>query len=303
MSYSWQANDPNWQWSQQYYQQVSQPAYSANYYQQAPESGSIVHHLQSQTQQRQNLGALAAASISSVLRPPQATAPYDQTYADYTQRSVVAYDDLSTNAAQSTFCCNRWYKSAKAVEQHMSQHMQCPDCAFSGIKTILDEHLAVEHGKGESKKSKPDGVAPPNAPKLDTPEALAAWIAERKKNWPSQANVERKKKEEEERKARGQLPESKSKKRKRDEDVPKQEGALGALGGYQSDSSDKDDESEDGSIDLERDAVTSKDPSSMGKIALPEKPHKAGPRCRHFMRGSCRYGDSCRYIHEKPSVW
>lgn len=40
-------------------------------------------------------------------------------------------------------------------------------------------------------RSRPDGIAPPNAPKLDTPEKLAAWIAERKKNWPTPANIER----------------------------------------------------------------------------------------------------------------
>lgn len=40
-------------------------------------------------------------------------------------------------------------------------------------------------------RSRPDGIAPPNAPKLDTPEKLAMWIAERKKNWPTPTNIER----------------------------------------------------------------------------------------------------------------
>lgn len=42
------------------------------------------------------------------------------------------------------------------------------------------------------RKTIPDGEVPANAPRLDTPEAIAAWIQERKKNWPSQSNVERK---------------------------------------------------------------------------------------------------------------
>lgn len=33
---------------------------------------------------------------------------------------------------------------------------------------------------------------PPNAPRIETPEELEAWIIARKKNWPSKANVERK---------------------------------------------------------------------------------------------------------------
>lgn len=41
-------------------------------------------------------------------------------------------------------------------------------------------------------RSRPDGIIPPNAPRIETPEELAAWIAERKKNWPSKENVERK---------------------------------------------------------------------------------------------------------------
>ncbi|KAI7854031.1 hypothetical protein BDC45DRAFT_509638 [Circinella umbellata] len=359
MSYPWpQSSDPNWQWSQQYYQQQQQSYYNISgtpdqngyYYQQQEQSSpstndpneSIVYHLQSQTQQRQSLGALAAASLNSVLRgssdpaqqqqqpyynyqqesqtqqpaqPQQQEQQKEQTnHTEYTQhqRSVVAYDDLSTNTTQqSTFCCNRYYKSAIAIAQHMAQHKQCSECDFSAIKSVLDEHLAVEHNIGESKKkSKPDGIVPPNAPKLDTPEALAAWIEARKKNWPSKANVERKKQEAEDRKSRGQLPSNSNKnnKKRKREDVPKQEGVLGALGDYGSEDDDgeeSDDDSneknnDDENVDMERDAVSSKDPSSMGKLALPEKPHRAGPRCRAFMRGSCRFGNKCRYVHEKP---
>lgn len=41
-------------------------------------------------------------------------------------------------------------------------------------------------------RSRPDGVIPPNAPRIQTPEELQAWIEARKKNWPSKDNVERK---------------------------------------------------------------------------------------------------------------
>jgi Nuclear fragile X mental retardation-interacting protein 1 (NUFIP1) len=39
---------------------------------------------------------------------------------------------------------------------------------------------------------RPDGIVPPNAPKLDTPEDLKKWIEERKRNWPSERNVAQK---------------------------------------------------------------------------------------------------------------
>lgn len=41
-------------------------------------------------------------------------------------------------------------------------------------------------------RSRPDGIIPPNAPRIETPEELEAWINARKKNWPSKENVERK---------------------------------------------------------------------------------------------------------------
>jgi hypothetical protein len=41
-------------------------------------------------------------------------------------------------------------------------------------------------------KRRADGIVPANAPKINTPEELAAWIEARKKNWPSKINVERK---------------------------------------------------------------------------------------------------------------
>lgn len=57
---------------------------------------SMVYQLQQHTQQRQALGAMAAASISSALgsRPPPADY-YAQYYGTPEQRSVIQYDDLS----------------------------------------------------------------------------------------------------------------------------------------------------------------------------------------------------------------
>lgn len=60
---------------------------------------------------------------------------------------------------------------------------------------ILYEVTAKKEGfflTGCDYRSRPDGVIPPNAPRIQTPEELAAWIEARKKNWPSKDNVERK---------------------------------------------------------------------------------------------------------------
>lgn len=85
--------------------------------------------------------------------------------------------------------------------------------------------------------------------------------------------------------------------------------SMNVLGAYGSDDDDDNDDDDDGesdsdaSVDIERDAVTAKDPTSMGKIALPsEHKPRPGPRCRFFARGNCRHGNKCRYVHEKPTV-
>jgi hypothetical protein len=51
-------------------------------------------------------------------------------------------------------------------------------------------------------------------------------------------------------------------------------------------------------MDPEKDAISSKDPSAMGKILLPEDRPKR--RCKYFMMGKCNKGDECSFSHEKP---
>ncbi|KAF7728324.1 nuclear fragile X mental retardation protein interacting protein 1 [Apophysomyces ossiformis] len=337
------------QWQQSYYQRAwpqyaptmpydqSQQPYNPSYnvvaQPMAPEfqnqdASSIVYRLQQQTQQRQALGALAAASLTSTLNASRShtnqRAPEINNRSMQSQRSLVAYDDLSQSTvpdqaqASGSYCCNRWYKSSTALVNHQKQHISCPDCEFVGVKYLVQQHEETEHGK-PGKKRKPDGVVPSNAPKIDTPEELAAWIEARKRNWPSQANIERKKREAEEKAARGQLVPGVKRKHKQDQDTQNKKPCtentenaaasvtpLGSIAAYESgsekdDGSDSDSDASSGdSIDLEADAITSKDPTSSGKILLPENDVKKPKRiCKYFARGKCGHGDSCRFAHEK----
>jgi hypothetical protein len=137
-------------------------------------------------------------------------------------------------------------------------------------------------------RSRPDGIAPPNAPKLDTPEKLAMWIAERKKNWPTPTNIERRTREEAEQMARGELP------LKRKANIQHNQDKRQRIENNSVENKDDDDV-----MDPERDAVSSKNPSSMGKILLPEDRPKR--RCMYFMKGKCTKGSECNFLHEKPS--
>ena len=79
----------------------------------------------------------------------------------------------------------------------------------------------------------PDGVAAPlrdrstgQRIKLDTPEDIAKWREERRKRWPSAANVAKKLAEDEARRARGELPEAEARGRGRGRGMGRGRGAF-----------------------------------------------------------------------------
>ncbi|SAM08915.1 hypothetical protein [Absidia glauca] len=240
-------------------QQQQQPNHPSN---NTGQQHNTLATLQHQTHQRQAQGALAAASLTSFLATPSPQPSYpSDTWAMSYQRGVVPYDDISTATTQAPpkpaeedgpggSCCFRYYKTAKALEQHRSGHVACTECSdFVGIRQLLQDHLETIHGAPKkNKKSIPDGVVPANAPRLDTPEAIAAWIQERKKNWPINY---------------------------------------------------ADSDSGDDTMDLQADAISSKDPTTLGKRPPPPttRPKKL---CRYFMRGKCKREDECHFSHEKP---
>lgn len=210
-------NTPQYPYDPYYY-----PQYYTNYPQQQQQQQQQQHHvpqgdpsaalstmvyqLQQQTQQRQAMGALAAASISSVLGNSRQQEQYPpvEYYADYyavhDQRSMINYNDItqagataanttaSGNASSSVttetanendpstkkyvnlvisndlndfnmsirpkFCCNRWLKSAIAVAQHEKLHIQCPSCDHMCLKSALQEHEEIAHGKEKKETNK-----------------------------------------------------------------------------------------------------------------------------------------------------
>ena len=283
--------------------------------------------------------------------------------------------------------CARTFNSMADLHAHLRSHRPCcvDGCSFAASARALKEHYAEVH------RLSPDGVTPlpPEPPRMPVPPPTPAeradverYIAERKRNFPTAANVERKARgdaqatadgrpdkkaqsnggDESARERRRRLTEVLKKQRElglcklagtealaastlrrqhKDEPAPKRAkkerrkeveeakkekeivvakqpsavcDSLALVNAYASSSSgaeedEKDEEDEalstssgtssgESEEDSEDDAV----PKDGGGQQRQHQQRARAPPCRFFLRGHCRKGSACSFLHERPTA-
>ncbi|KAJ3370076.1 hypothetical protein GGF31_004693 [Allomyces arbusculus] len=186
----------------------------------------------------------------------------------------------------TSYECDACEKSFSTLDQyrtHTRTHVQCSQCKFAASGRVVKQHEEDMHGIGKEAKEIPSWCKI----KLDTPEALAKWIEDRKRRYPTDANIQKKKDEIAAKIARGELlPNGKRPPKPRPERLAKRPRT------------DADCPAADGDNDAPDELGTHDGATAGGGDAEFAPVHKSHRICIYWRRGHCRSGDNCRFRHD-----
>mmetsp|Transcript_36836 Transcript_36836/g.49814 ORF Transcript_36836/g.49814 Transcript_36836/m.49814 type:complete len:345 (-) Transcript_36836:77-1111(-) len=135
-------------------------------------------------------------------------------FANHSQGQVTSTNQGGSTAAV-LFCepCDKEFNNAKALAAHLKTHVTCahPGCEFVGSKKVVSVHNELSHGRFAGTGYRVIQVEVGNKMQdfnvlMGTcPEEVEAWRAERRKRWPTAANLLAKQKEDAQLKKDGYL--------------------------------------------------------------------------------------------------
>lgn len=98
----------------------------------------------------------------------------------------------------SNWCelCERGFRQPYQLEKHLGEHEKCwfDNCNFEGHSTLLKKHIETQHQSGLFQR----------IGKVETEEDIEKWREERRKRYPTKANIEARRLVQEERMKRGE---------------------------------------------------------------------------------------------------
>lgn len=112
--------------------------------------------------------------------------------------NVNASQEKTFGKESTNWCdlCERGLKYPNQLEKHVDEHEKCwfENCSFEGHTKLLQRHIEVQHQSGMFKK----------IGKIETDEDIEKWREERRKRYPTAANIETRRRAQEERMKRGE---------------------------------------------------------------------------------------------------
>jgi hypothetical protein len=131
------------------------------------------------------------------------------------QHGVTEAKNKNDTAEYKCDVCSVNFDSLKAFQSHTSSHIECshPDCTFTASKKVVSAHYSSKHGKYSGRGLKTVAIQTPGLKKLQKfkicvgshPDDIEAWIAERKKRFPTREKILKKEEKKKRRRDEGSL--------------------------------------------------------------------------------------------------